>query len=331
MESTTEENLALNQWLRHDCALLFNAISPIAGDASFRRYYRLETNLRTYIVMDAPPPQENCRPFVAISRTLRASGLHAPEVVAADVNRGYLLLTDFGDDTFLKALQPQNADVLYRAALEALATLQACREVTGWSIPAFDATWMWNEWAWHKEWFLGKLLGMSFAADEKALDTCFGLLVQSAVSQPQVFMHRDYHSANLMVLPNTQVGILDFQDAFMGPLTYDVVSLLRDCYLDWPDEKVNEWMAYYFELLVNRKVLTSSDWVHYQRWFDWMGMERHIKALFTFARKQVRDHQPQYLRHVPRTLHYLISVSERYSEMAAMNHFFKRVLPLCVQ
>ncbi len=320
-ECTDKRLVELGQWLHRDCALSFNSIHPVTGDASFRRYFRLLTNTGTYIAMDAPPPQENCRPFVAVSQALRMHGLHAPDIIAADIDRGYLLITDFGDDTFLKVLRPQNADVLYRKALDALASIQACRDVTGWSVPAFDAGWMWKEWGWHKEWVLEKWLGISFAAQEAALDDCYRLLVESAVTQPQVFMHRDYHSANLMLLPDQQAGILDFQDAFIGPLTYDVVSLLRDCYIDWPDEKVMEWAACYFQLLVGCSVLHQEDWPHYQRWFDWMGMQRHLKALLTFARKHVRDHHSDYLRHVPRTLNYLITVSARYPEMAVLHRF----------
>ena len=325
-ESTDARLTSLVSWLRNDCAFIFSSIQPIAGDASFRRYFRVQTTSGSYIAMDAPPPLENCRPFVAISRALRKHGLLTPEIIAFDIERGYLLLSDFGDATFLKSLHAGNADQLYRSALDSLSTLQSCRDVPDWIIPSFDATWMWNEWAWHQEWFLEKWLGISCGDMKEALDACFAVLVQSAVTQPQVFMHRDFHSANLMLLPEGQVGVLDFQDAFIGPLTYDVASLLRDCYIDWTDEQVHAWSTYYFRRLVDGDVLQQHDLLQYQRWFDLMGIERHLKALLTFARKHVRDHQSQYLRHVPRTLTYLLAVTSRYPELVALHTFLKNVV-----
>lgn len=330
MESAKDVNCAemdnryreLTQWLREDCGLSFHSLEPLAGDASFRRYFRLITPMGSHIVMDAPPPRENCRPFVAVSDLLRANKLNAPAIVAKDINRGYLLLSDFGDHTLLKTLTVHNVDTLYQLALDTLAAIQACRP-QGWSLPTFGADWLWNEWAWHKEWFLDKWLNISISHQEVMLDQCYQSLVQSAIEQPQVFMHRDYHSANLMVLPDHQIGILDFQDAFIGPVTYDAVSLLRDCYINWPDNAVDGWMNDYFEHLVGCRVLSSSDRMSYYRWFDWMGVQRHVKALLTFARKQVRDHQSQYLQHVPRTLNYLLSVSSRYPELRSFHDFYR--------
>lgn len=335
MESANELNLIemadqrcvdLTHWLRSDCGLSFDTLQSIAGDASFRRYFRVQTSSGSYIAMDAPPPTENVHPFVAISRALRAHGLQTPEIFAADLARGYLLLSDFGDKTLLRVLTPQNADVLYRAALDALAQIQACRDVSGWTVPAFDVTWLRNEWVWHQEWFLEKWLGISVADHMRELDACYNLLVDSALAQPQVFMHRDYHSANLMLLPDKQIGILDFQDAFIGPLTYDAASLLRDCYIDWPVEQAAEWINYYFVQLVKQGVLVQQDQQDYQRWVDWMGMQRHLKALLTFSRKYVRDQQPQYLRHIPRTLHYIITVAQQYPEMKALADFYAMIV-----
>jgi aminoglycoside/choline kinase family phosphotransferase len=308
----------------------------MAGDASFRRYFRVHGPSSTMVAMDAPPSQENCSAFVAVAHSLRSRGLMAPEIIAADIERGFLLLTDFGDQTLLKSLNMNNADTLYGSALEALAILQAGREVAGRTIPLFTAELMWKEWAWHKEWFLVKFLGVSLGQEEAALNHCFSLLVDAAVSQPQVFMHRDYHSANLMLLSDVRssssVGILDFQDAFIGPVTYDLASLLRDCYIDWPEAEVQRWALAYLKQLQLRGQLTQVDEQTFLRWFDFMGLERHIKALFTFARKQVRDHQPQYLKHIPRTLHYIQDVSGRYPELAALHTFFsKREITICEQ
>lgn len=318
-----ERQAVLTGWLQEDCGLSDVVLVPMKGDASFRRYFRAKTRTGTHVVMDAPPPRENCRPFVAISHALCARGLHAPAILAADINQGFLLLTDFGDETYLTGLTADNADGLYRRALSALAVLQGCRDVADWTIPLFGADWMWNEWEWFTEWFAGKLVGIEMGDQRAWLDTCLAKIITSALEQPQVFMHRDFHSANLMVLPDHQVGILDFQDAFIGPVTYDLVSLLRDCYIAWPEEQVMTWVHLYVDQLIALGVLTASDRAQFIRWFDWMGMERHLKALFTFSRKAIRDSQPHYLRHVPRALHYLITVSAKYDEMKPLHLFLR--------
>jgi N-acetylmuramate 1-kinase len=334
--SGDERKSALAAWLESDCGLQPISLQAMAGDASFRRYFRIHTQTGSLVVMDAPPVQENCRSYVAVANALRSMGLNAPEIIAADLERGFLLITDFGDLTYLKTLNAQNADPLYQQALNALATLQSCRSVPDSSIPPFTRQVMWQEWAWHKEWFLEKLLGLQSAAEEKELDASYALIVESAATQPQVFMHRDYHSANLMVLPAQGVGILDFQDAFIGPLTYDLVSLLRDCYIDWPEERVHHWVLDYQKKLQQRGLLDVDPQV-ILRWFDWMGMQRHLKALLTFARKYVRDQQPQYLNYIPRTLKYLQNVSQRYPELSLLNKYLnttvakavERGIPLC--
>lgn len=321
-----ERQKKLQAWLDHCVPQRPFSLEVMPGDASFRRYFRLHSPTASWVVMDAPPPHENCRPFIAIANALRAMGLQTPEIIEADAERGFLLLTDFGDVTYLKALNTKNADLLYRCALDALLTLQSCQTIPDHVLPFFTADFMQQEWAWHKEWFLEKLLGLSFTAEEKELDTAFTRLVESATHQPQVFMHRDYHSANLMVVPTKDIAILDFQDAFIGPLTYDVVSLLRDCYIDWPEERVKNWALQYWQMLNDKGTLANVDQATFLRWFDLMGVERHLKALFTFARKAVRDQQPQYLRHVPRTLNYLLQVTRRYPELSALYDFYSQVV-----
>lgn len=326
MESTLELKnpdriKALEDWLSDACGLHHIVMQPIPGDASFRRYFRIHTSSNTYVAMDAPPPQENCRPFVAIAKALRSIGLLAPEIIGADVERGFLLLSDFGDWTYLKSLNLQNANQLYQSALTNLAALQALREVPGRSIPQFTQDFMRQEWAWHKEWFLRNFLNLQLDDHEAALDACYAHIVEAAALQPQVFMHRDYHSANLMVLPGNQVGILDFQDAFIGPVTYDLVSLLRDCYIDWPQQHVTSWALEYHRILIEQDVLGDVSQQEFLRWFDLMGVQRHLKAIFTFSRKHIRDQQSQYLKHIPRTLKYLLQVSQRYPELAPLYHY----------
>lgn len=318
----TERKKALEHWLCASRGWSSVSLQPMVGDASFRRYFRLYTPSGSFVVMDAPP-QENTAAFVAIAKALRAMTLQTPEILEANLEQGFLLLTDFGDLTYLKALTDQNADKLYQAALSTLAHLQECREVPAHSLPVFNNDFMLQEWAWHKEWFLDKLLGLAPIAHEKALDHCFQLLVESAVNQPQVFMHRDYHSANLMVLPDHQVGLLDFQDAFIGPVTYDVVSLLRDCYITWPQERVQQWALSFLQKRQALGAMLDVEQQEFLRWFDLMGLERHLKALMTFARKHVRDHHSHYLTYIPATLNYVLTVSQRYPELSALHHYFQ--------
>ncbi|OGT36971.1 MAG: hypothetical protein A3F11_09355 [Gammaproteobacteria bacterium RIFCSPHIGHO2_12_FULL_37_14] len=334
----TERQNALEIWLRTVCGQQFDHLQAMQGDASFRRYFRLQAANNTYVVMDAKPPKEDCRPYIAIAKCLRNMGLQVPEIFYSEEEQGFLLISDFGDLTYLKALTTRNADQLYTAALDVLMILQTCRHVQDMQIPSFTREIMWQEWAWCKEWFLAKLLDLSLS-QEKHLDNCYALLVESAASQPQVFMHRDYHSANLMVLPKNQVGVLDFQDAFMGPVTYDLVSLLRDCYIDWPEECVEFWALSYWKRLNEEKVIQGIDQEIFLKWFDWMGIERHLKALFTFSRKYVRDEQSAYLKHIPRTMQYLLDATERYEELAPLHDYFshtvepalQQVRLLCVQ
>lgn len=321
-----QRKAAIEYWL-HRCDIQSFVLQPMVGDASFRRYFRLLVPEKTFVIMDAPPPQENVRSFVAIAQALRQIGVHTPEIIQADLEQGFLLMTDFGEATYLKTLHKDNADLLYHRALQTLAVIQSCRTVSNHPLPSFNADFMYKELAWFKEWFLQKWLGVSLSLDaEKNLDACYTQIVQAATNQPQVFMHRDYHSANLMVILDSEgysqkVGVLDFQDAFIGPITYDLVSLLRDCYIDWSQDKVRQWALAYSRILHERGVLTHIEDQTFLHWFDMMGMQRHLKALLTFARKAVRDHQPHYLQYVPRTLKCLLNVSQHYSELNYLHDY----------
>lgn len=325
MESMDERKNAIEKWLTIDCGLQTASLHAVLGDASFRRYFRIYCADGSYIVMDAPATHENCISYVAIADALRNMGLNTPKIIKSNFEQGFLLISDFGDLTFLKILSEKNSAQLYRDALSALSLLQQCKSVPGHTIPFFTSDFMWKEWVWHKEWFTQKLLGLNTIENEKKLDDCFSLIVESAVAQPQVFMHRDYHSANLMMLQNNEVGLLDFQDAFIGPITYDLVSLLRDCYIDWPEDFVLDNVREYWQQLKHANVI-SEDFPVFLRWFDWMGLQRHLKALLTFARKHVRDGQTHYLKNVPRTLTYLMKVSERYPECTALYNYLKNTV-----
>jgi aminoglycoside/choline kinase family phosphotransferase len=322
-QSSTGRKTLLENWLTDACGLPSFSLQAMPGDASFRRYFRVYTQSLSFVVMDAEKEKQSCHSYVAVANALRDLGVCTPDIIAADLEQGFLLLSDFGDLTYLKALTRENADPLYRQALSALALLQSCRHVPLHVVAPFTRDFMLQEWAWHKEWFLSKLLKLSNPVAEAELDDCYELLVESALAQPQVFMHRDYHSANLMVLPENKVGVLDFQDAFIGPVTYDLVSLLRDCYIDWPKAEVTTLALGYLPILANLGVLSQAGEQEFLRWFDLMGMQRHLKALLTFARKSVRDNQSDYLRHIPRTLKYLVSVSQTYPEFAVLHDYLR--------
>lgn len=317
-----ERQDALENWLRNDCGQEFTILHPMPSDASFRRYFRIHTPKGSYVVMDAKPEEEDCHSYIAIAKGLRHLGLHTPEIFYVEEKQGFMLISDFGEITYLKALNQTNADQLYTIALHALLNLQACRDIQNKVIPLFTSEFMWREWQWCKEWFLGKLLNLSLNQQEKTCDTCYEQIVLSAISQSQVFMHRDFHSNNLMVLPNRQIGILDFQDAFIGPVTYDLVSLLRDCYINWPEDQVKNWVLAYWKLLHNKGILGHHTQDIFLKWFDWMGIERHLKALFTFSRKYIRDNQAAYLKHIPRTLNYVLNISQKYVELEPLHHYF---------
>jgi N-acetylmuramate 1-kinase len=314
----------LQKWLKESCLLDTVSLHPMPGDASFRRYFRVELSDQSYVAMDAPTERDACKPYIAISHALRAHGLKAPEIIHEDLAHGFLLLTDFGDQQLLKALNPNNVLKLYTQALEALAVLQNCRHVEGWKVPPFTAHFMQQELVLFKEWFLETYLNLMLSAEiENMLEKLFHFLANEAAKQPQVFMHRDYHSANLMWLSNKEVGILDFQDAFYGPLTYDLVSLLRDCYIDWPEETITQLVLQYKTRL---NLPVSEDEFLY--WFDLMGLQRHLKALLTFSRKYARDQNKNYLQYIPRTLNYIDTISKRYPETNDFHYFLRNsVIP----
>ncbi|MES2218187.1 MAG: phosphotransferase [Pseudomonadota bacterium] len=307
----------LQHWLQTVCQLPPYTLETMRSDASFRRYFRVNVAGRSYVVMDAPPEREtNTLAFVTLARALRAKGVTVPDVIVEDVAQGFLLLTDFGDSLYLNELTSVNVDKLYGLAMTALARLQACGEL---NLAAFSAEFMYKELQTSKEWFLQKHLALELsAATEKMLADYFYFLAEVSAAQPQVFMHRDYQSGNLLVLPDEQVGILDFQDAFVGPLTYDLVSLLRDCYIAWPEAWVTRWALQYKNSI---PALSAERDEVFLKWFDIMGMQRHLKALLTFTRKFHRDGNANYLQHLPRTLNYVLATTQRYPEAAAFHEF----------
>ena len=315
----------LTQWLQTDCNKTIVMLTPMAGDASFRRYFRVHADSQSWIAMDAPPERENnTNAFIAIARSLAALGARVPEIINADSTRGFLLLSDFGDHVYLRELTADNADTLYANAMTTLANLQACRDIRDWPLPVFTAEFMYKELQTFKEWFLQKHLNLDLSASTEAmLADYFSFLAETSAAQPQVFMHRDYHSGNLMVLPDHEVGVLDFQDAFIGPITYDLVSLLRDCYISWPPANVRKWALQFHAGI---PALENINQATFMRWFDVMGMQRHLKALLTFSRKFHRDGNANYLWHIPRTLDYVANVAPHHPECAAFADFLDETI-----
>jgi aminoglycoside/choline kinase family phosphotransferase len=318
----------LKGWLRETLGLSSPVLEPASGDASFRRYFRLTLDDGvTRIVMDAPPQQEDCGPFVAIARAWEELGLNLPHIYAEDLERGFLLLSDLGDRLYLDALNEDSAGQLYGDALQALAVIQGQAPTRG--LPPYDRTLLLQEMALFRDWLVQEQLGLELdAAEGRMLEQTFELLVENALQQPQVAVHRDYHSRNLLVTAQSNPGILDFQDAVAGPVTYDLVSLLRDCYIRWPRQRVERWAEGYFELALEAGVLQSEHQGEFLRWFDLMGVQRQLKASGIFARLNRRDGKPGYLQDIPRTLGYIVEVAPDYPELEGLATLIQqRVLP----
>ena len=286
---------------------------PASADASFRAYWRLVVRQESFIIMDAPPDKEPCADFIRIACKLRDAGLNAPEIIDCDLAQGFLLLTDFGDQDYLSALDQDNLPRLYGDALDALHVMQA--RIGSDDLPDYDEALLRREMALFHDWFLQRLLQIELTPTQQAgWKKINKILVDNALMQPQVFVHRDYHSRNLMRLDSHNPGILDFQDAVRGPLTYDLVSLLRDCYIAWPQAQI-EGMALDFYRQARESARVSVDADQFMCWFDRMGVQRHLKAIGIFARLKIRDGKDRYLKDIPRIFAYLHEVCGRDSSL----------------
>ena len=315
----------LKEWLISLPEMAEFSLEPASGDASFRRYFRVGIDGKSYIAMDAPPEKENTRPFVRIARAFEEIGLNVPHIHAWEPQQGYLLLGDLGTTLYLDRLDAVNVQRLYGDALGALATIQACGPRT--DLPNYDRTLLMQEMELFRDWLLGRQLGLELSADDHAmLDGTFAFLADNALTQPQVCVHRDYHSRNLMITDRQNPGILDFQDAVLGPVTYDLVSLLRDCYIAWPRSQVEDWAMGYFELAVQMGILREEHEGQFLRWFDLMGVQRHLKASGIFARLNQRDGKPGYLQDIPRTLGYILELQQDYIQLAPLGEMIQSVV-----
>ena len=292
-------------------------LAPASEDASFRRYWRARfADGRTLVVMDAPPDKEDCRPFVRIAHLLAGAGVHVPAIHAQNLAEGFLLLEDLGDATFLDAFASQPPGPLYAAATDALVRLQlASREGV---LPPYDRALLERELRLFPDWYVARELGRTLAAVEtEVMTAAFDALLANNLAQPAVYVHRDYHSRNLMVC-DPMPGVLDFQDAVHGPITYDLVSLLRDAYVAWEEEQVLDWCIRYWEKARRAGLPVRADFGDFYRDFEWMGAQRQLKVVGIFARLAHRDGKTRYLADIPRVLGYLLPTCRRYRELAPL-------------
>jgi N-acetylmuramate 1-kinase len=318
-----ERRALLEDWLRSVLDFDEVTLEPASGDASFRRYWRLYHQGSSYIAMDAPPGQEDTTRFVRLSRAWRELGLRTPEIYAENTKLGFLLLEDFGNRLYLNALDNASADRLYGDALGALAIIQACATSAG--LPRYDEAFLRREMDLFRVWLLERHLALVLAPQEEIdLEVALAFLAAGALEQPRVCVHRDFHSRNLMITASPSPGILDFQDAVEGPVTYDLVSLLRDCYIAWPRARVEEWVFGYFDLAVQSGILRPEHENDFLRWFDLMGVQRHLKASGIFARLNSRDGKPGYLADIPRTLGYILGVAPAYPPLRGLADLIQR-------
>ena len=316
----------LTRWVFDDLGFEGGRLAPASADASFRRYFRVTRGDDTYIVMDAPPDKEDLGPFSSVARLLLRIGVNVPVILAADSKRGFLLLSDLGVRQYLDELEVETADRLYADALGALSTMQTADGAMARDLPRYSHALLMREMDLMPEWFLGSHLRLQVSAAERGmLAGQFEILAQSALAQPAAFVHRDYHSRNLLVTETDNPGILDFQDAVWGPVTYDLASLLKDCYIAWPAPRVRDWALQYRERLLTRGFpflgATESEFI---RWFDLMGLQRHIKVLGIFARLFYRDGKRQYLKDLPRVLRYTQEAAGAYAETSQLADFIAR-------
>ena len=293
-------------------------LRPASTDASFRRYFRVDDKEGdSYIAMDAPPPQENVRPYVQVATILHATGINVPHILAQDEARGFLLLSDLGPTTYLERLNDETAHALYMDAIEALLQMQAHSQPG--VLPEYDRSRLLGEMSLFSDWYVARHLNLTLSDKQAAdLDKTFNFLLANNLAQPQVYVHRDYHSRNLMVTPDANPGILDFQDAVYGPITYDLVSLLRDAYIQWEEERVLDWVIRYWERARRIGMPVSPDIDAFYRDFELMGLQRHLKVLGIFARLNYRDGKDAYLKDLPLVLHYARKTAQRYTELAPL-------------
>ncbi|MDR1311786.1 MAG: phosphotransferase [Burkholderiaceae bacterium] len=319
--------LALRQWLDTLSGIQFDSktLRPASSDASFRRYFRVDSSKGSLIVMDAPPDKEPVQPFLHVAEVFRQIGVSVPDVIAAHVGAGFLLLSDLGAKTYLQELSENSAHALYMDAIDSLIRIQSA-SVPG-TLPEYDRTLLLRELSLFPEWFIAKHVQVGLSDEQKSdLSRVFDLILSNNLAQQPVYVHRDYHSRNLMVTESGNPGILDFQDAVYGPLTYDLVSLLRDAYIVWDEERVLDWVIRYWERARRAGLPVPPDIDAFYRDFEFMGVQRHLKILGIFSRLYYRDGKAAYLNDLPVVLAYVTKVLERYKELSPLRQILDPLL-----
>lgn len=321
-----EQEKRVNNWLKQNFNKKNLEMTTLAGDASFRRYYRLHYETQTAIFMDASSSDESIKPFLDLQKLLREQGLKVPEIVLADESAGFAILEDFGDSLLLNELHKDNAETLYELAIEALITLQSTPTST---VPVFDKAFIRAELNLFTEWFLSSYLKLTLnQAEKRIIETTFDYLCNEIDSYPKVFIHRDYHSRNLMLVPDKQamrLGLLDFQDAMLGPFAYDLTSLLKDCYIQWPRQQILQHVKAFYRKSPLARSVTESAFI---KAFDLCGLQRHLKVLGIFSRLYIRDSKSGYLQNLPLTLHYVLSYLEEDEKLRPFYEFLQQRVSL---
>jgi len=332
-----ERNTALIEWakekinesIRAGSALRLSAeltANPISGDAGFRRYYRLNTE-PSLLAVDAPVETENTGAFIRVAKCLRQNGVHTPEIFHSDEVQGFLLIEDLGDNLYHSALPEAGPELLYGEAMMTLLRMQQVDKNTDCKLPIYDGHRLQGEMALFSRWFVEELLAYELNEQERSmLEGMFARLTASALEQTQVWVHRDFHSRNLIVTEGCAPGVIDFQDAVWGPVTYDLVSLFKDCYIRWPREQVRHWAGSYGDMAVDAGLMPPVDKQQFMMWFDWMGMQRHIKVLGIFTRLSLRDNKAAYLKDIPLVIRYVLEVSQDYDALRPFGEWFKSSL-----
>ncbi|MCF6764425.1 phosphotransferase [Thiotrichales bacterium 19S3-7] len=317
----TFQRSRLNDWLKGYYDDEKFKIDFLAGDASFRRYYRIHKGEKTYVLMDASSEKEKLVQFIAVGNLFKKNGVVTPEVVHVDVEEGLCLLSDFGNQLLFDVFAKEKENNYYRYCLYELIKIN---QISGGEVPEYSYEKLIEEAGRMNEWFFEWLKLKPTTKDKQMLVSLFNQLAEVAKVQPQTTLHRDYHSKNIMMLASQSLGIIDYQDAVSGPVVYDLVSLLKDCYISWPKQIINYWVEVYFQMLKTHHVIAEetsfNEFVH---WFDWVGMQRHIKCLGIFACLYIRDGRPNYLEHIPRVAHYILSVAKAYPQLKPWLKFWK--------
>ena len=307
---------------------------PLSGDASFRRYFTSQPSQQTYVLVDAPPDREDSRPFVQVAQKFLGAGVNVPKVFDVNYASGFMCLSYLGETLLWEKLHElhsqnrfQEAGAIYEEAFRILLKIQGLHEGSDFLLPPYDGVLLLNELELFREWFCGGIMEMELgSADHMLLDHFFEMLIDSALAQPQVCVHRDYHSRNLIYREDGDHGVLDFQDAVIGPVTYDLVSLIRDCYISWPGSQVREWALKYAGMASEAGILADVDEEEFLFSFDLMGVQRHLKATGIFSRLYLRDGKSGYLGDIPRTLSYVKEVLGEYPEFYDLAHWFEQRL-----